>query len=220
VSQVAEVAKIGDAARDSGDFLGILAEMRWQKIPWTLASASPRRLHLLRQIGLDPRVIPADIVEKHDHLSPAQSVLKNACRKAEAVLPQVESGILLAADTIVLVDDLLLGKPTNSAEAKEMLRILSNRWHLVLTGFTLRWIDYNHTAQHVETTRVHFRRLEDEEIHDYVQTREPLDKAGSYGMQEVGGVFVDRIEGCYFNVVGLPLPQIIAILQEWLASNP
>ncbi len=191
--------------------------MKIHSIPWTLASASPRRLKLLEQAGLNPGVIPARIDEITVGYDPSDLVIKNARTKAESVIKKVESGILLAADTEVLVDDRVMGKPEDVAEAREILRLLSGSWHEVITGFCVKWIDGQKSGEGVEKTRVRFRYLTDTEIDSYVSSGEPFDKAGGYGIQEKAAVFVDRIEGCYFNVVGLPLARIFGIVQSWMS---
>ena len=175
-----------------------------------LASASPRRLMLLRQIGIEPKVIAAEIREKSPRpgMPPAKLVMKNADLKALAVskcIPQ-QDGLIIAADTVVALDDQILGKPRGPMEARNMLRSLSGRWHQVFSGLCLLDGVTGKRICGYSTTKVHFVPLTEQEISAYVATGEPRDKAGAYGMQGQGGLFVDRIEGDYTTVVGMSLP--------------
>jgi septum formation protein len=182
-----------------------------------LASRSPRRIHLLRQIGLDADVIPADTPEEIDPaLSSVQNALELALRKARRVGAGVENGIVVGADTIVEIEGTLLGKPLDRGEAIRMLQMLSGRTHSVSTGIALLDRPSNRYATDVETTRVTFRSLPQEEIEEYVAGGSPMDKAGAYGIQDdYGAVFVTRIEGCFYNVMGFPLSKFHALLQEF-----
>lgn len=181
-----------------------------------LASASPRRLELLRQIGMDVLVRPADFCEVSGTSDEAgQVVLANAigkCRAAAAIngdeLP------VIAADTVVALDekDKILGKPADEQEAKRMLRQLSGRCHKVLTGVAVRY--RGQEISQVCTTSVWFRQLSDSEIDSYIATGEPLDKAGAYGIQGRGAILVEKIDGCYNNVVGLPLTCLYLMLEK------
>jgi septum formation protein len=186
-----------------------------------LASRSPRRIHLLRQIGLHPHVIPCEIDETID---PARSIEQNAmdlaAQKARAVAGKIRKGIVLGADTIVMVDETPLGKPSDEADAIRMLSLLSGRTHTVVTGFALHELPSGREVMGTESTRVTFRQLPIQEIEEYVAGGSPLDKAGAYGIQDdYGAVFVTRIEGCYYNVVGLPLARVYAALGELIGAN-
>lgn len=190
------------------------------KKPLVLASRSPRRRQLLRQIGLNPRVIPCDIPEDFD---PAQGPEENARtlarQKAEAVAAVVDDAFVLGADTIVVLDGVMLGKPTGPDDAVRMLETLSGRTHTVFTGFALVDRLSGRSCVGAESTEVTFRALPRAEIEEYVAGGSPLDKAGAYGIQDdYGAVFVTRIEGCFYNVVGLPLSRVHAALQEM--QNP
>ncbi|MBZ0264882.1 Maf family protein [bacterium] len=189
--------------------------MHWSKEKWTLASSSPRRLALLHQIAVHPTVLKPDVEEITTAGSPVELVTSNASLKANKVLPALHEGILIAADTEVVFENEVLGKPTDKAEARHILELLSDAWHTVYTGYSLHWITENRHELGVELTQVHFRSLNDDEIEEYVNSSEPYDKAGGYGIQSMGSAFVDRIEGCYFNVVGLPLAAILAKLNLW-----
>jgi len=190
-----------------------------QDLQWTLASASARRLDILRQVGIEPQVIPADIQEINGGRDPLESALENARRKLEAVQAGVEKGILLAADTIVIVDGEVFGKPANRDEAKEMLQRLSGRQHEVDTAYSLLWIDRKEQLQDIERTHVVMRTLGSAEIDGYLATDEPWDKAGGYGIQGYAAAFIESVEGCYFNVVGLPIARILGHVNEWLQAD-
>ncbi|MHB8539595.1 MAG: Maf family protein [Candidatus Acidiferrales bacterium] len=185
-----------------------------------LASASPRRAEILRNAGFNFDVVPAYIDEsRRTKEPPADYVRRLAEEKAHAVMHQLtsrraaDSAIVIAADTIVVIGNEILGKPSSAANAREMLRRLSGQTHEVLTGLSvLRGNSASRTA--VEVTRVTFAALSKQEIEDYIATGEPFDKAGAYAIQGCGGKFISRVEGCYFNVMGLPLARLYAILRE------
>jgi len=177
-----------------------------------LASASPRRLELLRQIGIEPIVCPASFEESGGTARHADEiVLHNALGKCKAVAElQGEELPVIGADTVVVIDDVILGKPANAQEAVLMLQKLSGRAHEVLTGIAIKYKQQE--LAEVVHTKVHFRKLTLAEIEGYVATGEPLDKAGAYGIQGKGAVLVEKIDGCYNNVVGLPLTRVYEIL--------
>ena len=182
-----------------------------------LASGSPRRQELLSMLGVDFKVIPPDIDENDvvGH-TPVETVELAAWTKAQWVAKQLADGAVLGADTIVLLDTgEVLGKPLEAGAAMEMLFSLSGRSHQVVTGVAL--LDPSNDRMEVfhVVTRVFFRQLSSDEIHRYVATGEPLDKAGAYGIQGKGSLLVERIEGCYFNVVGLPLPRLGEVLRDF-----
>lgn len=171
-----------------------------------LASASPRRRELLQRIGIEPEVRPSDVDER---IEPGETPVEHAARLAasKAAAAIAEPGVLvIAADTIVVLDDRVLGKPRDRDEAVAMLRSLSGRAHRVLTAVHLRR-DRRQVAA-VESTTVWFRDLAEAEIERYVDTGEADDKAGAYGIQGRAGIFVDRIDGSDTNVVGLPLARL------------
>ena len=180
---------------------------RVQPAPLILASASPRRRELLRQIGLNFHIIPSVIDETIvDSVTPDRHVEILAERKAREVAFKVPSGIILGADTIVVIDDDILTKPDNPEDAVRMLQRLSGERHEVYTGFSLLEVPSWRCVTEHERTEVWFRKLSTEEILDYVSSGSPLDKAGSYGIQDdFGAVFVRKIHGDFYNVVGLPL---------------
>jgi septum formation protein len=175
-----------------------------------LASGSPRRRELLAYFGLPFAVVPSGAEE--NAVGPCRERVAALARmKGEDVFEKYPSLPVLSADTLVCLDDLVLGKPGDEADARRMLQTLSDRWHEVYTGVCLHTPD-GVTREKVETTRVRFRRLSLTEIDRYVRTGEPMDKAGAYAMQGVGGIFVERIEGSPTNVIGLPLAAVAALL--------
>ena len=184
------------------------------KIPrLVLASASPRRSALLSQIGITFEVRPSDIVEPppNVHLNtPVNEVTqKLALLKAVDVAQHFNEAIIIGADTLVSLEGKLLGKPTDDANAFEMLTHLSGTHHEVVTGVALVDARTGREIVWAETTQVYFRELRDDEIATYIASGETSDKAGAYGIQGRGAAFVRRIEGCYFNVVGLPLASLV-----------
>lgn len=178
-----------------------------------LASQSPRRREILERAGFRFEVRAVGIPEKPDiGESPVEYVRRLARAKAEAVKRSPEE-IVLGADTIVVAGDELLEKPSNLSDAERMLRLLSGREHSVITGIYL-CCDAGSVSDHAET-RVRFLPLSDREIADYAASEEPADKAGAYAIQGFASKFIDRIEGCYFNVVGLPVSLVYRRLLEF-----
>lgn len=176
-----------------------------------LASQSPRRRELLANAGIACVVRPAGIEEQpREAEPPGQYVIRLAREKAEAVAAAAGE-FVLAADTVVVADGAILEKPHSPAEAARMLRRLHGRDHLVLTGVCLRHQGRTWTA--VEETRVWFIPLRDDEIDAYAASGEPLDKAGGYAIQGLASRFAEKIEGCYFNVVGLPVSRVYRMLR-------
>ena len=182
-----------------------------------LASASPRRRELLTQVGVSFVIEVSDVEEVlDDTLSPELQVQSLALQKAQAVAAQHKDGLVLGADTVVVDAGSLLGKPQNTEEAAEMLRSLSGKWHQVMTAVAL--VDANDIENKwtsVEITNVKFRDLTEDDIVAYMATGESMDKAGAYGIQGYGALLVERIEGCYNNVVGLPLQLVAKGLRNW-----
>ncbi|MDO8715632.1 MAG: Maf family protein [Dehalococcoidales bacterium] len=181
-----------------------------------LASSSPRRKELLEKIGLKFEVEPGDCEEIVDtDLEPHEMVRKLSREKAEAVARKHNNGVIIAADTVVLMDGKILGKPKSPTEAKNMLRALSGKSHVVITGFTIIDESQRRILSKAVETKVSIRELNPAEIDAYVKSGEPLDKAGGYGIQGLGSVIVEKIEGDYFNVVGLPLSALAESLKEF-----
>jgi nucleoside triphosphate pyrophosphatase len=177
-----------------------------------LASASPRRAKLLRAAGIVFEVVPARVDERaREGEAPPAYVERIATEKAHAVSRDHPGAAVLAADTTVVIDGLILGKPTHDNDARAMLRRLSGRTHEVLTGVAL--IANGRTETAVETTHVHFAPMSDADVEWYVASGEPRGKAGAYAIQGLASRFVDRIEGSYSNVVGLPVALVWRLLQ-------
>lgn len=177
-----------------------------------LASASPRRAELLRNAGIAFTVEPAHVPEEALPHEPSLDYAQRLARdKARAIFPRHPDNVVLGADTVVVVDDHLLEKPRDGGDAARMLRLLSGRTHNVITGVCLVACGYEQTE--AEITEVSFSALTESEIADYVETREPMDKAGAYAIQGIASRWVERIDGCYFNVVGLPVPRVYRMMQ-------
>ncbi len=178
-----------------------------------LASQSPRRRELLTLVGLAHEVRPADVDETpHADEQPVPHAERLARAKAETLAARERDAVVVAADTIVVIDGLILGKPTDADDARAMLRRLAGRTHTVFTAVAVARA--GRTVSGVEEVRVTFRALDDVEIAAYVATGEPMDKAGSYGIQGFGATIVERIEGDYFAVMGLPLVRLVGLLGE------
>ena len=179
-----------------------------------LASQSARRAELLRNAGIGFQVQPAHIPEeKSEHESPANYVQRLAREKAASVFMQRNDAMpVLGADTTVAIDDKVLEKPADAEDAMRMLRELSGKVHLVFTGVCL--IGNGFCDVRVETTEVRFSRLSDADIADYVASGEPMDKAGAYGIQGRASRWIERLDGDYFNVVGLPVPLVYRMMKE------
>ncbi|HEV2287887.1 MAG TPA: Maf family protein [Candidatus Acidoferrales bacterium] len=191
-----------------------------------LASASPRRAEILRNAGFKIEIRPVSIDESLCPGEPATDYVRRlAEEKARAVARQLKSEtmpeptFIIGADTAVVGEGEILGKPTSKEDARRMLRILSGKKHEVFTGLAVLPLSNRQIFVSAEATCVTFARLSDDEIEDYVSTGEPFDKAGGYGIQGRGGKFISRIEGCYFNVMGMPLARLYAMLRELSADS-
>lgn len=179
-----------------------------------LASASPRRQELLRQVGVTFRVVPSRVDEQVSvPMTPGELVRYLALAKARDVAQREQGALVLGSDTIVVVDEQVLGKPRDRAEAIAMLQSLSGRSHQVMTGIALVQGD-RELVDH-EVTTVQFRALEQGEIERYVDTGEPMDKAGAYGIQGRAAAMISAIAGDYFTVVGLPLSRTVQMLAQF-----
>lgn len=180
-----------------------------------LASTSPRRAELLKQIGVEFELASGNVQERpHPDEAPADYITRLARAKVIAVARERESGLIIGADTVVVLDGKLLGKPQDEADAERMLRSLSGRWHAVMTGVAFYDVGTGQEVADFDKTLVRFARLSNQEIEWYVKTGEPMDKAGAYGIQGLGGLFVDEIAGNYYNVVGLPLPLVYRLARR------
>lgn len=179
-----------------------------------LASRSPRRRALLETFSLPFEIEPAHVHESWSSDDPPQAIVETlAYDKANAVHANRRDAIVLGADTVVAYGDTILGKPSNEEEARATLHMLSGAEHAVYTGVAL--VSSERTVTFHEKTRVFFRELSDAEIDAYIRTGEPFDKAGSYGIQVIGSLFVSRIQGDYTNVVGLPVPKTMHELKAF-----
>src|SRR5271166_1896297 len=183
-----------------------------------LASASPRRAELLRNAAVDFTVEPAHVAEQpFPNEKPVDYAQRLARDKARAVFARNADSAVLGADTVVVVDEHLLEKPVDQRDAARMLLLLSGRTHQAITGVCLAAPAFERTE--AEITQVVFSPLSEDEIVCYVQTGEPMDKAGAYAIQGIASRWIERIEGCYFNVVGLPVPRVYRMLKAYEAAK-
>lgn len=183
-----------------------------------LASMSPRRKELLALIRTRFEIIPSEFDESKmpDDMPPSEFVVLSAKEKARDVAAGVSDGIIIGADTVVSIDEHILGKPVDEDDAKRMLRLLSSNTHQVYTGVHVIDVRPECTVERSDyvCTDVKFRMLSEELVERYVATREPMDKAGAYAIQGRGSILVESISGCFFNVVGLPVYKLSKILEE------
>lgn len=177
-----------------------------------LASKSPRRREILTNAGIPFVVRPADVPEIRRPDETAAVYAARLAREKAAAAPAAPDEIVLGADTLVLLDGHILEKPADPGDARRMLRLLSGQWHTVLTAVCLR--SGGRMTEASESTRVHFVELSGGEIEAYVDSGEPADKAGAYAIQGLASRFIDRVEGCYFNVVGLPIALVYRLLKK------
>lgn len=192
-----------------------------------LASASPRRQELLSQVGIPFRVIISGVEEYVPAgAEPEEIVVKLAEQKASFVAKNLSAGYVLGADTVVVLENQILGKPSDSQEAVRMLMNLSGKTHQVMTGVCIIEAKTGKTVSTVEITEVKMRAISLDEIYKYVATGEPLDKAGAYAIQGKGAIFVESIKGCFSNVVGLPIFKVVELFTklgvtpfEWSQEN-
>lgn len=181
-----------------------------------LASESPRRKKLLEQIGLDVKVVPSNIDEKlNPRLKPKTQAETLSTQKARVVSQKYPDAIILAADTLVYINGDILGKPKNIDEGKRMIKKLQGKTHSVITGFTILHGKSKKILTDSSETKVTFRKLSDSQIKNYLKKENPLDKAGGYCLQGMGAVLVEKINGDFSNVVGLPLGKVIPALKKF-----
>jgi len=191
-----------------------------------LASTSPRRISLLKHLGMPFEAFDPGDAENSVALDPVEHVREHAQCKAEAVAEKYPNRLVVAADTIVVLDGKIIEKPRSTGGAKAMLRALCGRTHTVISAITVVKRDERHSDTRIEETRVTMKKLSDEEIDTYVSTGEPMDKAGAYAAQGIGAIIIERVEGCFYNIVGLPMSLLhdmlkdagINTLTEW--NNP
>ncbi|MEO8230840.1 MAG: Maf family protein [Ignavibacteriota bacterium] len=176
-------------------------------VPIYLASKSPRRKKLLNQLNLEFKSFSVDMDETiHKNEKPFKAVTRLSKEKLNLAKTKMKTGIIITADTIVVLDKTILGKPVNKKDAFRILKYLSGKTHVVYTGYSIYNSINNKTITEYEKTQVTFSELTDKEINDYIAGGSPMDKAGAYGIQDdFGAVFIKKINGCYYNVVGLPL---------------
>lgn len=180
-----------------------------------LASSSPRRRELLEKYHVGHKVVESKIIEKINFKDrPEQIAMTLAFNKAYYVSKGYKEDIVIGADTIVVFNNQILGKPKDELDAARILRLLSDREHVVITGISLINLDKNIKIIDFEKTLVKFRKLDKNSINRYINTKEPFDKAGAYGIQGYGALLVERINGCYNNVVGLPLVKLDHLLNK------
>ena len=179
-----------------------------------LASASPRRKEILENFGFSFKTIVKNIDETSDKTHAEEKILEIAEKKARAAAIDFPNENVVGADTVVVVDGKILGKPKDEKEAFSMLKSLSERSHEVITAFSFININKNISYSDYEITKVYFKNLTDDEINWYINTKEPMDKAGAYGIQGKGAFFVEKIEGDFFSVMGFPLGKFVRFLNK------
>lgn len=190
--------------------------MKKKKVKLILASGSPRRIELLKKLGCKFRVIPSKVEEKiNPSLSPTENARRISCLKALDAASKISEGIVIAADTMVVLNRKILEKPKNKKEARAMLQKLSAKEHRVITGIAVVDMKTKAIKQSAVTTKVKFRKLNQNLIEKYIKSGEPQDKAGAYGIQGKGASLVESIKGDYFNVVGLPLNALNQLLEKF-----
>jgi len=185
--------------------------------PIVLASQSPRRFELLKKIIPNFEVRISNIAEENNGVTvPWKLVEELSKKKSEYVAQQISKGIIIGADSVVVLNGKILGKPRDRHDSYKMLSLLSGKTHQVYTGFTVIKKPQHIVISDHEVTHVKFRKLETEEIEQYIESGQPVDKAGSYGIQDDAAVFVESITGCYYNVVGLPITKLFLVLKALL----
>lgn len=185
-----------------------------------LASKSPRRQDLLKMIGLEFKVKPSNIIENnHDNLDPLDYAMYNASSKAAVVAEKYPKALVISADTIVVFGNQIIEKPEDTEHAFEILSKLNGSTHTVITAFGITIKNENISQFNYEKTKVTFRKLSHKEIADYIKTKEPFDKAGGYGAQGLGSLLIEKVEGCFFNVVGFPIGKFYILANNILKLN-
>lgn len=184
-----------------------------------LASNSERRINILNNIGLRFEVIGGDFPEDSRETCPEKYVIENAVNKIKSVKEKVEDGIIIACDTIVYYNSTIIEKPLNKEDAKRILRKINGNKHEVISGIALFDVNQGKIFTGNEITSVYFKNMSEEEINEYINTGDYEGKAGGYGIQSIGGLFVKKIDGCYYNVVGFPLPLFYDMLKSFIKEN-
>lgn len=185
-------------------------------LPIYLASKSPRRRKLLKILGFDFKTFSVELNEEiFDGEHPVKTVKRLSLEKMKLAEKKAGKGIIITADTIVVLKHIILGKPKDRKDAFRILKLLSGKTHIVYTGFTIKNTQTKKTIFGYEKTQVTFNKLEDRMITDYIKSGSPMDKAGAYGIQDdFGAVFIKRIDGCYYNVIGLPVSKLYKSLKK------
>jgi len=185
-----------------------------------LASASPRRKEILENANVKFKIMSSDIEELTlEGESPCQMVMRLAFEKGVDIAHKQKSDLVISADTIVVLDNKVLGKPKDESEAKHMIESLSGKTHQVITGISLINLENNKKIIDYVVSNVKFKDLSEDDINDYISTNESLDKAGAYGIQGYGALLVDEIKGDYFNIVGLPISRLSDLLKKHFNIN-
>ena len=185
-----------------------------------LASASPRRKEILENTNVKFKIMASSIEElRLEGESPCQMVMRLAFEKGIDIASRQKSDLVISADTIVVLDNTVLGKPKDEIEARKMITSLSGRTHQVITGISLINLDNNKKIIDYVISNVKFKNLSEEDINDYIRTKESLDKAGAYGIQGYGALLVEEIQGDYFNIVGLPISRLSDLLKKYFNIN-
>ncbi|MFX0064367.1 MAG: Maf family nucleotide pyrophosphatase [Candidatus Hermodarchaeota archaeon] len=181
-----------------------------------LASSSPRRKQLLQQLIGKNFEVKKSTYEENKELKtdPVELVLHHSLQKGKDVARHFKSGIVISADTVIIFEEQIQGKPNSEEEARKILRAISGKCIKVLSGIAVIDIDNNKEKQDHESTKVKIKNLSEKEIEEYIKSGEPLDKAGAFGIQEKGAIFIEKIDGCYSNVVGLPLYRLNNLLEQ------
>ena len=181
-----------------------------------LASFSERRINILKNIGLNFDVLGNDFFENSTQIAPEKLVIENSVNKIKSVKEKVEDGIIIGCDTIVYYDSRIIGKPEDRKDAERILRMIRGNEHKVISGITLYDVREKMTISGSETTTVYFKDLSEKEIREYINSGDFEGKAGGYGIQSIGGLFIKKIDGCYYNVVGFPLPLFYDLLKSFI----
>ncbi|MDZ7960611.1 MAG: nucleoside triphosphate pyrophosphatase [Aulosira sp. DedQUE10] len=186
------------------------------KIPqFVLASASPARRRLLQTVGIEPIVYPSDFDESQIQLNDPDQLVQNLSqRKAETVVPQFESALIMGCDSVLAVNGEIHGKPANANEAIARWQIMQGKFGYLYTGHTLIDLTQNRTVVKCQVTKVYFAQMSERDIQAYVATGEPLKCAGAFALEGFGSLFIEKIEGCHSNVIGLSLPLLRHMLAE------
>ncbi|RKY87236.1 septum formation protein Maf [candidate division KSB1 bacterium] len=180
-----------------------------------LASGSPRRAIIFKKLGLNFSIVKSSIKEKIPESTKPDSFVTNmALKKVKNISKKIDNGLIVGADTVVVINGLILGKPKDISEAKRMLYLLSGNIHKVYTGIALFFKPENILKTDFEVTEVEFKKMDKIEIEEYIESKEPMDKAGAYGIQGIGSLFIKKVNGCFFNVMGFPISKFYDLYKQ------